>query len=300
MPLKDKYGREVTSIRVSVTSRCNLNCFYCHNEGQMNEGKEMTAEEIRRILKVASKLGITQVKFTGGEPLLRKDILQIVKAGREYMQDVSMTTNGTLLAAMVMDLKKAGLNRINISMDSASRKRYEEITGRDMVDRVMEGIRRAVEAGLHPVKVNVVAFPDYMDDLMETLAVIWKLGAMPQVIETINVGRNSKIYAIDEVEEKISSMAVGMRERKLHRRRIYTIKYDGSLREVEIVRPTHNSSFCANCNRIRLTSDGKLKPCIMHNKGLVDIITPIRNGRDDGAIEELFRKAVENRYPYWR
>ncbi len=300
MVLKDRYGRPVESIRVSLTTRCNLSCFYCHNEGQVDTKEEMTAEEIEKILRVASKLDINQVKFTGGEPLLRNDILEIVKAGRKYMQDVSMTTNGTLLADIAGKLKKAGLNRINISMDSADRKRYEEITGKDMLDRVMEGIKKAVETGLHPVKVNVVAFPDYMDDLMKTIEKIWELGAMPQIIETINVGRNDKIYAIDEVESRISSMAVGMRERKLHRRKIYSIPHNGSIREVEIVRPTHNSRFCQSCNRIRLTSDGKLKPCIMHNKGLVDIITPIRNGADDDEIKKLFRKAVENRFPYWR
>jgi len=300
MPLKDRYGRPVESIRVSVTTRCNLRCFYCHNEGQVDTGKEMTSMEIKRVLKVASQLGITQVKFTGGEPLLREDIKEIVKAGRKYMEDVSITTNGTLLANKIMELKKAGLNRINISMDSADRKRYKEITGMDLEDEVMKGIKMAVEVGLNPVKVNVVAFPDYMDDLMATVEKIWELGAIPQIIETINVGRNSEVYTIDEVEKKISSMAVGMRERRLHRRKIYSILHNGEIKEVEIVRPTHNSQFCANCNRIRLTSDGKLKPCIMHNKGLVDIITPMRNGEDDDALAELFKRAVENRYPYWR
>ncbi|HHO56938.1 MAG TPA: GTP 3',8-cyclase MoaA, partial [Thermoplasmatales archaeon] len=244
--LKDRYGRSVESIRISVTSRCNLRCFYCHNEGQEYTKREMTAEEIERILEIAKGLEITQVKFTGGEPLLRDDIIEIVKAGSKHMRDVSMTTNGTLLAYRVRELKKAGLNRVNISMDSADRKRYEEITGMDMVDKVMNGIEEAVKAGLHPVKVNVVAFPDYMEDLMETLKKIWELGAVPQVIETINVGRSSKVYAIDEVERKISAMAVDVRERKLHRRKIYTIPYEGKMRDVEIVRPTHNSQFCAH------------------------------------------------------
>jgi len=298
--LVDKYGRKVESIRVSVTTRCNLHCFYCHNEGQEWTKREMKAKEIERILGIASSLGINQVKFTGGEPLLRHDIVEIVKAGRKYMEDVSMTTNGTLLAGKVAELKEAGLNRINISMDSADRKRYKEITGADMVDNVIKGIKEAVEAGLKPVKVNVVAFPDYMDDIMETIKKIWEMGAMPQVIEPINVGRNDRVYAIDEVERKISEMAVDMRVRKLHMRKIYIIPYNGELKEVEIVRPTHNSQFCAHCNRIRLTSDGKLKPCIMHNKGLVDIITPMRNGADDEEIKELFKKAVKNRFPYWR
>ena len=301
MVLVDKYGRSVESIRVAVTQRCNLNCIYCHNEGQIEASQEMTPEEIEKILSIASKLEIREVKFTGGEPLIRNDIIKIVEAGGKYMQDVSMTTNGTLLAGKALALKKAGLNRINISLDSINRERYKKITGKDMVDRVIEGIKDAVKAGLYPVKVNIVAFPDAWDDIYETIKFVWKLGAMPQIIEAINVGRGKgKALPIDDIEARIAKMAVGMRIRKLHHRRVYKIAFNGSTKEVEIVRPTHNSEFCANCNRIRLTSDGKLKPCIMHNIGLVDILTPLRNGANEEEIIELFKKAVANRFPYWR
>ncbi|MCD6512498.1 MAG: GTP 3',8-cyclase MoaA [Thermoplasmata archaeon] len=299
-PIKDKYGRPVESIRISVTERCNLNCIYCHNEGQMEAKTEMRAEEIEKILEIASRIGIKDVKFTGGEPLMRKDILDIIRAGRKYMEDVSMTTNGTLLAPVALKLKEAGLNRVNISMDSVERERYRKITGKDMVDRVKDAIKASVEAGLYPVKVNIVAFPDSFDDIFKTIEFVWSVNAMPQIIEAINVGRNKKLYAIDEIEKRIASMAVDVRVRKLHKRKIYSIVYDGKIREVEIVRPMHNSEFCANCNRIRLTSDGMLKPCIMHNRGLVDILTPLREGATDDELIALFKKAIMNRFPYWR
>ncbi len=296
----DRYGRVVESIRVSITQRCNLQCIYCHNEGQKKASIEMKTEEIDRILYIARKLGIKEVKFTGGEPLIRNDVLEIVRIGRKHMKDVSMTTNGTLLAPLAKKLKEAGLNRINISLDSVNGERYKKITGKDMVERVKEGIKKAVEAGLYPVKVNIVAFPDEWNDILQTIKYVIDAGAMPQIIEAINIGRNKKSYAIDEIEKKIASMALDMRQRNMHHRKIYRICHDGMEGDVEIVRPMHNSEFCANCNRIRVTSDGKLKPCIMHNIGLVDLLTPIRNGASDEELMALFKKAVENRFPYWR
>lgn len=297
--LIDKYGRPVKSIRISLTSRCNLHCFYCHNEGQMATKHEMTADEIEILLKVASKLDIKSVKFTGGEPLLRNDIVDIVARASKYMEDVSITTNGTLLAPIAKKLKAAGLNRINISLDTVDRKKYEEITGEDMLDEVLNGIKEASAAGLNPVKVNIVAILP-IEKIMETVKTVWKLGAMPQIIEMVNVG-NGDGDDISHIESYIASRAIKVRHRYMHRRRIYTLLDDEeNEREIEVVRPIHNSAFCAACTRLRVTSDGKLKPCLMHNNGLVDVITPIRKGVAMEEIMKLFERAVENRYPYWR
>ena len=292
--LIDPYGRKVKSIRISLTTKCNLKCFYCHNEGQEYSHEEMTPNEIGYILKIASSLGIKSVKFTGGEPLLRNDIVEIVEIASKYMEDVSITTNGTLLAPIAKKLKDAGLNRINISMDTIDRGKYKEITGYDLLENVINGIKKSIKAGLNPVKVNIVAlFP--LNETMETVKFVWKLNAIPQIIEPINF-ENS----IDEIEDYIASKAIKIRERHMHRRKIYTLLFNGEEKDVEIVRPMHNSAFCSACTRIRLTSDGKLKPCLMHNDGLVDIITPIRNGAKEEEIVELFKKAVRNRRPYWR
>ncbi len=297
--LIDRYGRPVKSIRVSLTSRCNLSCFYCHNEGQIAMGNEMTADEIEILLKVASNLDIKSVKFTGGEPLLRKDIIDIVARASKYMEDVAITTNGTLLAPIARKLKEAGLKRINISLDTIDRRKYREITGKDMLNDVLNGIKEAVKARLNPVKVNIVAISP-LEEIMETVRMIWKLGAMPQIIEMVNIG-NGNGDNISHIEEYIASRAIKTRHRYMHRRRIYTLLDDeGNEKEVEVVRPVHNSAFCAACTRLRVTSDGKLKPCLMHNNGLVDVITPVRNGASMHEIEKLFERAVENRKPYWR
>jgi cyclic pyranopterin phosphate synthase len=259
----------------------------------------MTADEIEILLKVASKVGIKSVKFTGGEPLLREDILNIVARASKYMHDVSITTNGTLLALMAKELKAAGLNRINISLDTVDRKKYEEITGEDMLNEVVNGIKEAVAAGLKPVKVNIVAVLP-LKEIMETVKTIWKLGAMPQIIEMVNIGKRGS-NDISHIETYIASKAIKIKQRHMHRRNIYTLLDDeGNEREIEVVRPIHNSAFCAACTRLRITSDGKLKPCLMHNNGLVDVITPIRKGATMEEIILLFEKAVENRYPYWR
>jgi len=297
--MNDPYGRPVKSIRISVTEDCNLNCFYCHNEGQLPSKTIMLPWEIEKILSVAEMLGIKDVKFTGGEPLLRKDIMEIIKRASKHMNDVSLTTNGTLLAPVAKELYNAGLNRVNISLDSSDREKYKKITGKDMLDKVLDGISAAVEAGLYPVKVNIVALSD-VDDMMKTVKDVWRMNAMPQIIELVNVGEIGYSNIL-HIEKFIASRAIKVRERNMHRRKIYTLKDDdGCPREIEIVRPMHNTQFCANCTRIRVTSGGLLKPCLMHNDGLVDILTPLRKGAGMEELVELFKKAIMNRFPYWR
>lgn len=298
--MKDPYGRPVKSIRISVTEDCNLNCIYCHNEGQPPSKTIMFPEEIEKILSIARMFGIRDVKFTGGEPLLRKDIIDIVKLATKHMDDVSLTTNGTLLAPIAEKLRGAGLNRINISLDSSDRKKYKEITGKDMLEQVLNGINAAVAVGLYPVKVNIVALSDNINDLMKTVRDVWKMNAMPQIIELVNMG-NINHSNILHVEEFIASQAIKVRERNMHRRKVYTLEDDnGCPKEIEIVRPMHNTEFCARCTRIRVTSGGLLKPCLMHNQGLVDILTPLREGKEMEELVALFERAIMNRFPYWR
>ncbi len=299
--MEDNYGRPVKNIRISLLDECNLNCYYCHHEGQSASKITMTPEEIEKIIMIAEKLDIKKIKFTGGEPLIRNDIIDIIARASKYMDDVSMTTNGTLLAPLADELYNAGLTRINVSLDTLDKKRYKEISGTDKVDRVLAGIRTAVTAGLNPVKVNIVAFSDTgHDDLMRTVDEVWNLNAIPQIIELVDLNGVSS-SDISHVEDFISSKAIKVRERNMHRRKIYTLETsNGELKEVEIVRPMHNTVFCANCSRIRVTNDGLLKPCLMHNNGLVDILTPLRRGASSEELIALFQKTVKNRVPYWR
>jgi len=298
--MNDPYGRPTKSIRISVNNNCNLDCYYCHNEGQFTSNIVMSPDEIEKIIFLAKKLDITKVKFTGGEPLLRKDIIDIIYRASKYMDDISITTNGTLLSSLANDLKKSGLNRVNVSLDSINPEKYKKITGKNLLDKALNGIKAAVKAEIHPVKVNIVALSDMnIEDIMKIVKKVWSMKGIPQIIELVDI--DDKNYMdISQIEKYIISKAVNVKERSMHKRKIYgLIDEDGNVKNVEIVRPTHNTEFCANCSRIRVTSNGFLKPCLMHNNGLVDILSSIRNGDDDEKQLELFKSAIMNRAPCW-
>ena len=155
MVLKDSYDRPVTNIRISLTKQCNLSCIYCHREGEKGSKDQLSAPEIAEILRVAAKFAIRSVKFTGGEPLLRPDLLEIIRSVPQGMES-SLTTNGTLLSGLAQDLKDAGLRRVNVSLDSLNPDTYKKITGIDRLSDVFNGITAALKAGLTPVKINMV------------------------------------------------------------------------------------------------------------------------------------------------
>ncbi len=154
--LVDPFGRRVSSLRVSVTQRCDLACFFCHREGEHDPGKEMTPAEIGRIVEVASGLGVTKIKVTGGEPLMREDIVEVIRLISPHVREVSMTTNALQLPGKAIALREAGLKRVNISLHSLKRETVKRIAGVDCLDGVKAGIRAADEAGLKPIKLNFV------------------------------------------------------------------------------------------------------------------------------------------------
>ena len=158
-PLVDPYGRPINSLRISLTQRCNFNCFFCHHEGENESGDELTVDEVERIVKLASEQGIMKIKLTGGEPLVRKDIVEIVKRIKPYVHEVSMTTNASRLEELACPLKDAGLARVNVSLHTLCPESFEEITGNG-TEHVTKGIEAAVECGLTPVKLNMVVMRD--------------------------------------------------------------------------------------------------------------------------------------------
>ncbi|MEM3462464.1 MAG: GTP 3',8-cyclase MoaA [Candidatus Bathyarchaeia archaeon] len=303
MTLLDRYGRPVMGIRIALTQRCNLRCIYCHREGERGEGAEMTPEEISEIVRLASGFGIRAVKLTGGEPLLRDDIVEIVggiKRGAP-VGDLSMTTNGTLLAEFARDLRASGLDRVNVSLDTLDRGTYERITGSDRLGDVLSGIEAAVGAGLSPVKLNMVVMKGINDEEVWSMVDFAKgIGAILQLIELESVF-NEKVYERHHadllgLEKELEKRSSRVEVRPLHHRRRYLLRGGG---EVEVVRPMHNSEFCMNCKRIRVTSDGKLKPCLMRDDNLIDLIGALRNHADQGRLREAFIRAVELRAPFF-
>ncbi len=291
MILKDPYDRTVTNLRISLTSRCNLRCIYCHAEGEVNPEEEMSVEDLAELMQVGVKFGIKSIKFTGGEPLLRRGLLDIVRSVPSGIES-SMTTNGTFLARMAAPLKEAGLARVNVSLDTLRPDRYKSITGKDCLDDVLAGIDTAIEVGLTPVKLNMVLLEgineDELDDFMAFVR--GKRDLILQVIELMEFNECEFHADVDSVEQELDERATRIVTRRMHHRKKYCL--DGA--EVEVVRPLHNTEFCAFCNRLRVTSDGKLKPCLLRSDNLVDI-----RGKHGEELEAAFREAVDRREPFF-
>lgn len=300
----DKYERPILSLRVTITNRCNENCIYCHHDGMVSSKEEMTPDEIYTICKIAKKIGVKKIRLSGGDPLVRKDIVEIVeKIASLDFKDISLTTNGVLLEKYAQGLKAAGLNRVNVSLDTLNRDTYKFVTKRDYLNKAKEGILKAVEVGLYPVKINMVIMKDIntheikdMFDFCKENEIILQL---IELIESENCDDDKfnadYHYPLDSIEKRLSDIADDVRERKfMQGRKKYYIN-DG---EIEIIRPVDNTKFCANCSRLRITPDGKIKPCLLRNDNLVELISHVRNGESEEKLEEIFLNGINNREPF--
>jgi cyclic pyranopterin phosphate synthase len=265
--------------------------------------EKMTVEEIVRIAKIAVSLGIARIKLTGGEPLVRQDLPEIVSgiAALPGLKDLSLTTNGLLLGGgMAKKLHECGLKRLNISLPSLNGETYHKLTGGNLQD-ALEGVKAATEAGLCPVKLNMVILKDVnVGDVPEMIEYAAQTGTVLQLIELDPINVSGAYYSahhrsLDELEEMLRAKAVTIEKRPLmHNRLIYHLPTVA----VEVVHPIENTDFCMHCTRMRVTSDGKLKPCLMRNDNLTDILTPIRQGASEQQLKQLFIQANMLREPY--
>jgi cyclic pyranopterin phosphate synthase len=319
--LADEFGREVTGVRVSLTDRCNFNCVYCHNEGlgdtrgpMAPRDHEMDTEDVVRFLAVAREFDVDSVKFTGGEPLLREDVEEIIRRTPDGME-VSMTTNGTMLPGRAEDLADAGLERVNVSQDALDEETFKQVTQAGAYDAVMEGVDAALEAGLAPVKLNMVVFEQtagFVPEMVEHVAE--NEGLRLQLIEYMPELAGHPEWAIDieRVHDWLADEATHVETREMHDRRRYWVTQDGvevsaedltdptgAVDEsragmVEIVDPVENPTFCANCHRVRVTHEGYLKGCLNRNDDLRSMGAMTRD-----EIRETFRETVANRVPFY-
>ncbi len=306
MALQDNCGRPLLNLRVSITQRCNLQCAYCHREGEVKRANEsaekMTLEEIVRIVKTAVSLGVARIKLTGGEPLMRHDVCEVVKgiAAIPGLKDLSLTTNGLLLPAMAKDLQEAGLRRVNISLPTLNPETYHKLTG-GKIEVALQGVKAAIAASFNPVKLNMVVLEGVnVADVPSMIDFARENGIILQLIELDPINVSNAYYSkhhrfLDEQETMLKQKALSVETRKfMHNRHIYRLP-DVT---VEVVHPIENSEFCMHCTRLRVTSDGKLKPCLMRNDNLVDILTAIRKGASDEELKQLFMHANLLREPY--
>ncbi|MBI5408402.1 MAG: GTP 3',8-cyclase MoaA [Nitrospirae bacterium] len=299
--LKDSYNRRIDYLRISITDKCNLKCVYCMPSKGLKHFKDpeiMTDEEIVRFVRVAHKYGLSKVRITGGEPLMRKNIIGLISSIKQLgIPELSLTTNGIMLSGLAGELKKAGLDRVNISLDTMDAGRYKMMTRGGDIARVWKSLEAAERVGLSPVKINVVPIRDVNDDEILPFASltfqkdyhIRFIELMPAVCD--EVWRKEKCVTAKEILEMIST--VGSLESFEFRgrgpSRNYRIK--GAVGVIGIISPV-SDHFCSFCNRLRLTADGKIRPCLF-SKDEIDIKTPMRAGVDDEEIEKLFCRAVQ-------
>ncbi len=301
----DNFNRPIISLRISITNRCNINCFYCHHDGIIPQKYEMNSQEIERICLIAKNIGIKKIRLSGGEPLIREDIIDIVRRISEIgFQDVSLTTNGILLEKYALPLKNVGLNRVNVSFDTLNPQTYQYITKSNYIDQVKRGIKKAVKVGLYPVKVNMVLMKGLNhNEIWDMFHFCKENGVILQIIELLKTESCPDTDFFDEyyydmkiIEKELKEKATDIKTRAFMQDRK---KYFLEGGEIEVVRPMDNTEFCKNCTRLRITPDGKLKPCLLRNDNLVDLINPMRNGSSDMELQKLFLDAINNREPYY-
>ncbi len=267
--MTDNFGREINYLRVSVTKRCNLNCSYC-GAGKEKNDNELTAEQIEKIVRAFVKLGINKVRLTGGEPLVRKDICDIAKriSGIEGIKKLALTTNGVGLKQLAPRLRESGVTAVNISLDTTDRSQYLELTGSDSLEKVYEGIEECEKCGFNTIRLNAVLIRGQNDSQAENLINIAKNRKIDvrfiELMPFSSEGENEKLIVKgEELLERFSYLKPVVRKSDKESEKNVARYYeaDGFCGRIGFITPV-SDKFCCSCNRIRLLSDGKVKPCL--------------------------------------
>lgn len=301
-PLTDSHGRRISDLRVSVTDRCNFRCQYCmpaEGLAWMDREQILSFEEIERLVSLLTSIGIEDVRLTGGEPLVRREFPKLVArlSGLGTIRDLSLTTNGYLLGRDAAELAAAGLDRINVSIDALERDRFFRLTRRDSMDQVLEGLKAIMaQPGIGTVKVNAVAIRDFTEEEVPRFCELARsTGCQVRFIEFMPLDGDrswdpsqvltgaelralvERIHPLEEIEREPSATA-----------RVF--RFADGRGEIGFINPV-SEPFCSDCNRLRLTADGKLRTCLF-SLNETDLREPLRSGADDREIEAVIRGAV--------
>ncbi len=302
--LIDSYGRRIDYLRISITDNCNLNCFYCTPFGgrsRLFHTEILSYEEIVTITRAAVQAGISKVRITGGEPLVRKEMVGLCRmlAGIEGMESLALTTNGVHLLKLAQPLRKAGVKRINVSLDTLRPERFKRITGSNLLSRVLDGIKRAEELGLSPVKINTVVMRGINDDEVEDIARLTL--RKPYHVRFIELmptegwifGDHESLFVpMEEIVKRVKRIGDLHLEHKIESfgpARLCSLT--GGVGKVGFISPV-SRHFCGSCNRLRLTADGKLRNCLFSEKE-IDIKGPLRTGASIEALTKIFSRAAQ-------
>ncbi|TJX15405.1 GTP 3',8-cyclase MoaA [Tissierella creatinini] len=293
--MKDSFGREINYLRVSLTDRCNLRCEYCmpgKGVDKLEHGDIMTLEDTYEVIKVFVDLGIDKIRFTGGEPLVRLGIVDLISkvSKLEGVREIAMTTNGILLEKYAKSLKEAGLTRVNISLDTLNKERYRDITRGGDLDKVLNGIKAAKEVGLTPLKINTVLIGGFNDDEIPSLIDLTRDDIDVRFIELMPIGEaagfaKEKFIPSSRILEAVKDLIPVVAEDKFSPALYY--KLPGAKGKVGIINPI-SCKFCKSCNRVRLTSTGLLKLCL-HSNREIDLKKAFENKED---IKKIISDAI--------
>jgi cyclic pyranopterin phosphate synthase len=299
-PLIDSFGRVVGDLRISVIDRCNFRCSYCMPaEGLpwLRRAELLTVDEIERLASLFVALGVREIKLTGGEPTVRAELVEIVRRLRalDARLDLSITTNGQRLADLAGQLRDAGLDRVTVSCDSLLRHRFEEMTRRDALDRVLQGLEAAQRAGFTPIKVNCVVIAGTNDDeVLDFVTLARSTGYEVRFIEYMPLDathewERAKVTASEDLRHRIEAMhpLVADGNGGPATRYLFADEGPGSVGFISSV----TEPFCASCNRVRITADGQLRSCLFALEE-TDLRSPLRDGAADDVLEGLIRDAV--------
>ena len=306
MILIDRYGRPLTHLRITLTHKCNYRCIFCHHEGENKTENELSLDDYRVIAKAVSKIGIKYIKFTGGEPLLRKDLPDILETFAKELKDVelSIVTNGYYLYEKIDKISEY-VKRINVSLPSLNRVNYKKITGVDGLHQVLKGLEKIQNYKNIKLKLNVVVTKLNYYDVFDVIQYAQDIGANVNLIELIPLGMTYQLFnqlhvSLDGIERKLQEKSRKITYRNFQNRKVYLLK---NIR-VEIIKSYGNPYFCKNCTRIRITADGKIKPCLFRNDNLVEMKDVLRSKYSiDEKVKMLvnrFIKANELREPYFK
>jgi len=311
--LSDPFNRPINYLRISVTDRCNLRCIYCLPPEGINllpHDEILTYEEIVAVARLAAELGINKVRLTGGEPLVRARLPELVAmlAEIDAIDDISLTTNGILLKKCAAELKQAGLKRVNISLDSLNKDKFGRITRHEKLNEVLKGIEAAGACGLNPVKVNMVVMRGINDDEIVDFAKLtitdgWHvrfIELMPFAADNPPEGHSTgektstKFMSADEIKQRLGSLG------KLEPSHPITgngpakyFRFPQASGTIGFISPV-SQHFCFNCNRLRLTAEGKLRPCLLSDQE-VDLRQPLRSGASPEEMKKVINEAVQSK-----
>ena len=306
MELVDSFGRKIDYLRISITDHCNLKCYYCtpfSGRSHLERSEILTYEELLNVARAATASGISKIRITGGEPLVRKGVVEFCRMLSKIngLKSLALTTNGIYLEEMAKPLFKTGVGRINISLDTLKPERFEKITGYDWLPRVLAGIQRAEQVGMYPIKINTVVMRGINDDEIEDLARLTLdkpyhvrfIELMPT--DSCAYGDYESLYMpVEEIMKrikKIEKAQIGPATDSYGPAKL--CKLPGAIGKVGFIAPI-SWHFCGSCNRLRLTADGKFKTCLFSQEE-IDIKTPLRGGANQNDIIDIIRRAVSEK-----